>query len=226
MKIAILGGTGHEGAGLAYRWAAKGHTIIIGSRSAERAAQAADELTNKLTLISPNHGPLTGTDNLTAAQQGEIVVLSVPYSAQTPTLNAVKEALHDKILLTVVAPLGPKAARTWIPPEGSAAQQAQDLLGDTARVVAAFQTIGAAHLQDLDHVIDCDVLVCGDKKADRDIAVSLATDAGMRGVHAGSLVNAQVPEALVSMLIAINIRYKIKDAGIRITGLDNAPQEA
>ncbi len=216
MKIAILGGTGNEGFGLGFRWAAAGHQIIIGSRLAEKGASAAAEMLAKL----PAGVSVSGTDNLSATQQAEIVVLSVPYSAQEKTLETVKEALTGKLLITVVVPLGEKAARVWRPPSGlSAAEEAQAQVGDGARVVAAFQNISAHHLLDLAHEIDCDVLICGEKGADKELVAQLCADAGMRGVNAGPLANASVAEGLTAVLIGINIRHKIKNAGIRITGI-------
>jgi NADPH-dependent F420 reductase len=164
--------------------------------------------------------PITGTDNLSAAQQAELVVLSVPYQAQEKTLATVMEALADKLLLTVVAPTGEKKARVWRLPSGlSAAEEAQQQVGDITAVVAAFQNIGAHHLLDLEHQMDCDVLVCGDKGADKQVALQLCEDAGMRGVNAGALQNASVAEGMTAVLIAINIIHKAKSAGIRITGI-------
>lgn len=216
MKIAILGGTGDEGFGLGYRWAAAGHEIIIGSRKEEKGAEAAVSMREKL----PN-GTINGTDNLSAAQQAELVVLSVPYWAQASTLESVKSALDGKILLTVVAPTGEKAARVHRLESGlSAAEEAQNQLGEGTRVVAAFQNIGAHHLLDLDHEMDCDVLVCGEKKEDKAVAMQLCRDAGLRGVNAGALQNARAVEELTAVLIAINIIHKVKSAGIRITGLE------
>ena len=216
MKIAILGGTGNEGFGLGYRWAANGYEIIIGSRKTEKGAQAAVDMKERLP-----DGNISGTDNLTAAQQAEIVVLSVPYWAQQSTLETVKSALEGKILVTVVAPTGEKAARVYRLESGlSAAEEAQNQLGESTRVVAAFQNIGAHHLLDLEHKMDCDVLVCGDKKADKAVAMQLCADAGLNGINAGALQNARAVEELTSVLIAINIIHKKKSAGIRITGLD------
>lgn len=217
MNVAILGGTGKEGAGLAYRWAIAGHHIIIGSRVAERAVEKAAELTSLL----PGFGePLRGTDNLTAAAESDVIVLSVPYSAQAATLETVKPVLAGKVMISVVVPLQPpKVANVWLPEAGSAAAEAQAYLGAETRVVAAFQNVSAEHLLSIDHAVDCDVLICGDKAADRDIAAQLAKDAGMRGIHAGPLVNAGIVEGLTAVLISINIRHKIKNAGIRITGI-------
>jgi NADPH-dependent F420 reductase len=215
VKIAILGGTGPEGSGLGFRWAAAGHSIIIGSRLADKGERVAGELKALLP-----EGDIVGTDNLSAAQEAENIVLTVPYAAQEPTLAAVKEALAGKLLISVVAPTGKPPARVWRPPSGlSAAEEAQQQLGEEVRVVAAFQNISAHHLMDLAKELDSDVLVCGDKKADKQIAVDLCADAGMRGVNAGALQNAGVVEGMTAVLIAINVIHKIKNAGIRITGI-------
>jgi NADPH-dependent F420 reductase len=215
VKIAILGGTGPEGSGLGFRWAAAGHSIIIGSRLADNGERVAGELKALLP-----EGDIVGTDNLSAAQEAENIVLTVPYAAQEPTLAAVKEALAGKLLISVVAPTGKPPARVWRPPSGlSAAEEAQQQLGEEVRVVAAFQNISAHHLMDLAKELDSDVLVCGDKKADKQIAVDLCADAGMRGVNAGALQNAGVVEGMTAVLIAINVIHKIKNAGIRITGI-------
>lgn len=215
MKIAILGGTGKEGSGLGYRWAAAGHEIIIGSRSAEKGARVGSELQAELPDAT-----ITGTGNLSAAQQGELIVLSVPYEAQEATLADVKEALPGKLLVTVVAPLKSPKARVWRLPSGlSAAEEAQQQVGENVSVVAAFQNISAIHLKDLDHDLDCDVLICGDEKAGKEVAMQLCNDAGMRGVDAGALQNASVVEGLTAVILGINIRHKIKNAGIRVTGI-------
>ncbi len=199
MKIAILGGTGNEGFGLGFRWALAGHEIIIGSRLEEKGALAAA----RMLELAPGT-VISGTNNLSAAQKAELVVLSVPYWAQEPTLEAVKSALDGKLLLTVVAPTGEKAARALRLPSGlSAAEEAQQQMGDITRVVAAFQNIGAHHLLDLDHQSECDVLVCGDKGADKKIVIQLCEDAGMRGVNAGSLQNSSVVEGMTSEITPI-----------------------
>ena len=215
MKIAILGGTGNEGFGLGYRWAATGHDIVIGSRKQEKGAKAAADMLEKLP-----EGNISGTDNLSATKQAEVVVLSVPYWAQEDTLAAVQEALTDKLLITVVAPSGEKKSRVHHLESGlSAAEEAQAQLNGITQVVAAFQNIGAHHLLDLSHEMDCDVLICGDKKDDKAVAMQLCADAGLRGVNAGALQNARAVEELTAVLIAINIIHKVKSAGIRVTGL-------
>ena len=216
MKIAILGGTGNEGFGLGFRWAAAGHEIIIGSRMAEKGATAAADMQARL----PEIASVSGTDNLTAAQQAEVVVLSVPYQAQAATLEQARPGLQDKLLISVVAPSGEKKSRVYTLESGlSAAEEAQEQLGDATRVVAAFQNIGAHHLLDLDHALECDVLVCGEKKEDKAVALQLCADAGLRGVNAGALQNARAVEGLTAVLIAINVIHKSPSAGIRITGI-------
>lgn len=215
MKIAILGGTGPEGSGLGLRWAAAGHEVIIGSRQAEKGERVAAEL----NAILPD-GAIAGTDNLTAANQADIAVLAVPYAAQGPTLDGLRQALSGKVLVSVVAPIQSPPARVWRLPSGqSAAEEAQEQLGESTRVVAAFQNVGAHHLKDLSHAPDCDVLVCGDNKDDKEIVMALAKDAGFLAVNAGALQNASVVEGMTAVLIGINIRHKVKDAGIRITGI-------
>jgi NADPH-dependent F420 reductase len=191
--------------------------VLVGSRSAERGAQAAAEMNGEL----PANAPLVrGGDNASMAGEAEIVVLSVPYKAQQPTLEAVRAVLDGKLLISVVVPLQPpKVSHVWHPAAGSAAQEAQEYLGDVARVVAAFQNISAELLPSPDHVVDCDVLVCGDDKVDKAVAIELAQDAGLRGIDAGPLQNAGVVEGLTAVLIGINIRHKTKHSGIRITGI-------
>ena len=215
MEIAILGGTGPEGSGLGLRWAAAGHKVIIGSRQAEKGMRVAQEL---LELLP--EGEISGTDNLSAVEAAGIAVLTVPYEAQENTLKDVSHFLFGKLLVTVVAPTSTPKSRVWRLPSGlSAAEEAQETLGPDVRVVAAFQNIGAHNLKDLDYQMDCDVLVCGKNKEDKKIVMDLCSDAGFRGVNCGALQNATVAEGLVSLLIAVNIIHKSKDAGIRITGI-------
>ncbi|MCB0214361.1 MAG: NADPH-dependent F420 reductase [Anaerolineae bacterium] len=213
--IAVIGGTGNEGPGLARRWAASGqYNVIIGSRQAEKAERVAAELNEQI-----GQNLLTGMANEDAAQAADICVMTVPYSAQAATLTGLKEILQGKILVDVTVPLKPpKVARINIPAGLSAAQEGQAILGEGVRVVSAFQNISSAHLAD-DHEIECDVLICGDDKAAKQEVIALAEAAGLRGIDAGLLQNAVAAEALTSILIGINIRYKIKGAGIKITGL-------
>ncbi len=215
MKIAILGGTGHEGPGLALRWAQAGHQVIIGSRQEEKARRTAARLNERL-----GRPLIVGMHNEDAARAGEVAVLTVPYAAQNALLTALRPALQGKLLIvTTVALRPPKVARVYIPPEGSAAEQAQAVLGETVRVVAAFQNVGAHALEDLSQPVACDVLVCGKRKADKAIAIQLAESLGTRGIDAGPLVNSKAVEAMTSVLIGINIRYHVPAAGLRITGI-------
>jgi 8-hydroxy-5-deazaflavin:NADPH oxidoreductase len=211
--IAVLGGTGALGSGLAYRWVSAGYSVILGSRSAERAEAAAAEIRDAIG------GEVSGLGNKDAAKTADIVVLTVPHSNQKPSLEEVMTEVQGKILVDVTVPLAPpKVARVNLPPEGSAGKAAQLLLGDDVRVVSAFQNVAAAHLRELDHDINCDVLVSGNDPAARSAVVELVEAASMRGWHAGPIDNAVVAEALTSVLIHMNRRYKIDGAGIRITG--------
>ena len=150
----------------------------------------------------------------------DLVVLAVPYSAQRATVEEVREALAGKILIDVTVPLvPPRVSRVQLPSGGSAVEAIAQMLGPQTRVVSAFQNVSAHYLSDLDRSIECDVLVCGDDKDAREVAVRLAADAGLRGVHAGVLANSAASEALTSALIAINRHYKVPAAGIRITGV-------
>ncbi len=213
--IAILGGSGDLGGGLARRWAKSGYEIIIGSRTREKAEAAAQNLS-----IGSN-SKVSGLDNLMAAEKGEIVVLTIPFSHHKSSLTEVKAALSGKILIDVTVPLmPPKVGLVQLPDGGSAGQIAQNLLGDDVKVVSAFQNVAAHHLNS-DHEIDCDVLVTGNDKEARGTVIALATDAGMRAFHAGPIENSVVAEALTSVLIQINRQYKCH-AGIRISGLTNA----
>ena len=216
--IAVIGGAGAEGSGLALRWAHAGHRVLIGSRNAERAAAKAVELN---TLIGATR--LEGLDNRAAAERAQIVVLTVPYAAQLPTLRDLKPALAGKILVDVTVPLvPPRVARVQLPEGGSAVEIAQRELGPEVKVVSAFQNVSAHHLMDLGHTVDCDVLVCGDDKDAREAVVALAHAIGLRGLHAGALANSVAAEALTSLLIFMNRHYKSPGAGIRITGLPGA----
>ncbi len=214
-QIAVIGGTGKEGKGLALRWASAGYEIIIGSRDAARAEIAAQDLNT--TLGKSN---VRGLSNADAAREAELVVLSVPYEAHAATLDAIAEAAQGKILIDVTAPLDPdnrrKAQRV---PEGSAAQAAQQRLGANVRVVAAFQNISYTHLSDLHEKPACDVLVCGNDKAAKKQVIELARAAGMAAFDAGPIENAVVAEGLTAVLININLQFKIKNAGIQITGM-------
>jgi len=216
--LAILGGSGDLGGGLAFRWARAGYPVIIGSRSAEKAEQAAAALAARVP-----QGRVRGLDNAAAAAAGDIVVLTVPFANQVPTLEAVKAQLQGKILVDVTVPLvPPRVGTVQLPAGGSAGQIAQNLLGEGVRVVSAFQNVAAAHLEDPDHDPDCDVLVCGNDAAACEQVLALVAAAGMKGWHAGPIANSVVAEALTSVLITLNRRYKIPGAGFRITGTPRA----
>jgi NADPH-dependent F420 reductase len=213
--IAVLGGTGKEGGGLALRWAHRGHKVIIGGRSAERAGETAAAMNAQLASES-----ITGATNLAAAAQADIVVLAVPYAAQQLTVQEVRRELAGKILIDVTVPLvPPKVSRVQLPDGGSAVEAVQKLLGDEVKVVSAFQNISAHHLTKLDEEIECDVLVCADDPEAADIVVALAQEIGLRAWNAGPLANSVVAEGLTSVLIALNRRYKVPGSGIRITGV-------
>ena len=213
-KITIVGGSGALGAGLAKRWARKGHQIIIGSRDEKRASEAATRLNHEAGTKS-----IIGLENKEASENGEIVVLTVPFSNHMSTLSLIAPVLDNKILIDVTVPLVPPKVRTvHIPEGGSCAKAAQEFLGKSVRVVSAFQSVAATHLDDLEHEIDCDVLVCGNDPEAREVVVGLASDADMKAWHAGVIANSIVAEAMTSSLIFINNRYKIDGAGLRITG--------
>jgi NADPH-dependent F420 reductase len=220
--IAVLGGTGQEGGGLAFRWALHGHDVIIGSRSAEKARAGAEELN---ALLS-GKASVRGASNADAAREARIAVLTVPYAAQRDTAEAVREHLGGKILIDVTVPLTAPVDRVQLPRGESAVVALQRALGTDVKVVSAFQNVSAAHLKDAHHEVDCDVLVCGDDAAARAVAVELAHDAGLRAWHAGALANSAASEALTSVLIAINKHYKVRASGIRITGVPEAKRLA
>lgn len=213
MVIAILGGTGKEGAGLALRWAKAGHRVIIGSRDPARAASRAVEM-NRLA----GRQTVEGMSNLLAAQAGEVVVLTVPYAGQRALLEEVRGALTGKVVVDTVVPLDPTNPRRYtVPPAGSAAQEAQALLPES-KVVTAFHHIAAHELAELGRPVDSDLLVAGNDKAAKQQVLELGQSMGLRSYDVGGLEQAQTLERLTPLLIGLNIRYKSKRGGIRITG--------
>jgi NADPH-dependent F420 reductase len=215
MRIAVLGGTGKEGSGLALRWAHAGHEVVIGSRDADKASRVAEEL--NLVLGQQR---IQGAGNRAAASRADVVVLSVPYSAHADTLAMVRDSLAGKVLVDVTVPINAgDVLRVSVPAGGSASKEAQAIVGPSTRVVTAFQNISATHLRRLDATIDCDVLVCGDDEDAKRIGMQLVTDAGLRPWDAGPLDNAVAVEGLTPILLGINKRHRLKGAGIRITGL-------
>lgn len=217
--IAIIGGTGAEGGGLAKRWAAAGYPVLIGSRDAERAHAKAETLNAELAALENSH-PAQGMDNDRAAQEGTIVVLTVPYNAHAATLTSLKAYVEGKIVVDCTVPLKPPhVMRVQLPDAGSAAMEAQQLLGEGVRVVSAFQNVSAERLSDLAADVNCDVLVTGNDPAARETVVQLAKAAGMVGYQAGRLENAAAAEAMTSILIFMNKHYKAHGAGIQITNV-------
>ena len=206
--IAVIGGTGKLGAAIARRLAKAGRKVIIGSRLAESGDKVANEL---------GFG-LTGLANADAAQAGDIVIVAVPFAAQEATLAEIAPHVAGKIVVDTTVPLvPPKVMRVQLPPEGSAAQRAQKLLGETVTMVSAFHSV-AAHKLATDENIACDVLVFGDDKNARAQVVELVTQTGLRGIHGGALANSAAAEAMTSILIFINKTYSVDGAGIQITG--------
>ena len=220
--IPIIGGTGALGAGLATRWAQAGVPVVLGSRSAERAEEAAA----KVRAAVPG-ADVSGLENAEAANQGQIVFLTVPFRAQSENLNNLREALSPgQILVDCTVPLAAavsgKATRSLGVWQGSAAQQAQEMVPEGVIVVAALHTVGAPTLSDTGAELGEDVLVCGDKKADKArVARLIELIPGLRAVNAGALEMARIVEQLTPMLISVNSRYKAH-AGIRLTGLPDA----
>ena len=207
--ISLLGGTGDLGTGLATRLLKAGFKVIIGSRTLEKA-QLAERSLGKNTK---------GLLNKDAALQGEIVILTVPFAHQRGIVEECKTELKGKLFIDTTEPLmPPKVATVQLPSEGSAAEIAQNILGDDVRVVSAFQNISAELLQS-DKEIDCDVLVCGNKKEWRQEVIDLVTALGMKGWHAGMLPNSAAVVAMTSVLISINKHHVISHSGIKVTGL-------
>ena len=214
MKIAVLGGTGNLGFALAWRWARAGYEIIIGSRVVAKAQQAASEI-NKRTC----NGLARGIDNVAAVNAADIIVMTVPYAAHNATIETIKPHLSGQILVDTTVPLKPpKVDVVQLPEKGCVAVQTQILVGDKARVVAAFHNV-AANVLNKDVDINCDVLVTSDDLDARKIIMQLSEEAGCHALDAGVLANAIAAEVFTSILIHINKTYKKGHAGFRITGL-------
>ena len=217
MKIAILGGTGEQGPGLALRWALAGDDVIIGSRQKEKGERVAAELNAEL-----GRDLLRGTDNVEAAAAADVVFITVPYSAHVKTLETVREQVQGKIFVDVSVPLDPDNARRVVMPEaGSATEEAKQILGDGVQVVCALQNISAHLLRDVKAAIDCDVLLCGDKNA-RPVVAGLVRKLGINPIDVGPLAAASLIEPITALLIRLNIKNKVHSAGIRITGLSES----
>ena len=221
LTIAVLGGTGKEGKGLAYRWAKAGYQVLIGSRYSEKAVTIASEIMELLE----GESSVVGTTNLEAAQQADIVVVTVPYAGHREILESVKDALSGKLVIDTTVPLvPPKVSKVQMPMAGSAAQEAKEILGESVEVVAAFQNISYEHLL-RDEDVECDVLVTGSSKKARQEALTLVEAAGLIGWDAGPIENSVVVEGLTSVLININKQYGSTHAGIRITGAQKSSSD-
>jgi NADPH-dependent F420 reductase len=219
-KIAILGGTGPEGLGLANRFARAGEHIVIGSRDSARATEAASQLRERIGAAAN----IEGTDNATAAAQSEIVVLTIPFSGQAALLKSLKSVWKaGTIVIDSTVPLAASVGGTatrmigvWA---GSAAEAARELLPQNVSLAAAFHNLGAELLAG-DAPIDCDVLVCSDDEKAKQLAIELAGKiSGVRALNGGRLEGARIVESITALLIGLNIRYKVHSAGVRFTGL-------
>lgn len=214
MTIAILGGTGKEGAGLAARWARVGHAIIIGSRDPERARAKAAEL-----RAATGKPAITGAGNAEAAAQGELVVIAVPAGGLAAILPDARQACRGKVVVSTVVPLTFGGPRLFTPPPaGSSAEEAQALLPE-AKVVAAFHHIAAHELSATEHDIECDLLLCGADADAKKAVAALGASMGLRAIDVGPLSNAGPLESITAVLATVNRRYKLKNSGIKITGL-------
>lgn len=217
--IAVIGGTGAEGSAIALRLGHAGYRVIIGTRNAAKGGRVAAELNNHLAKACV----IEFAGNVEAAKMADIVILTVPYAAQQTTVREIAAVLEGKILIDATAPLvPPKVSNVQLPPGGSAVAEIQRMLGDKVRVVSAFQNVAAHKLRQLGADVECDVLVCGDDVEARSTTRELIARMGLRAIDAGPICNSAAAEALTSLLIFFNRRYKVSGSGIRITGLDEA----
>ena len=213
-SLAIVGGTGALGTGLAYRWARAGYSVAIGSRSPEKGAAAAAELRKRL----PN-AKVSGAGNRDVARSAAVIILTVPYTHHQSTLEMIKAEVQGKIVVDTTVPLvPPQVTRVQLSDDWPVARSAQSFLGDNVRVVSAFHNVAAGHLQREKGPDDGDVLVYGNDSDARQAVIDLVAATGLRGLHAGSIDNSVASEALTSVLIFINKQYKIDGTGLRITG--------
>ena len=209
--IGIFGGTGALGSALSKKWSKAGHQIIIGSRNADKAISVAEEINAEI-----ENDNVTGSDLMETAKNCGIAVLAVPYFSHSETLNQIKPFLSGKILVDTTVPLSKPVTKVNLPKNGSAALEAQMLLGEEVHVVSAFQNIGS-HLVGSEEKIDAEVLVCGNSNDAVDEVITLIGDLGLQCWHAGSIENSAAAEALTSVLISINQKHKLKSSGIKIT---------
>jgi NADPH-dependent F420 reductase len=215
--VAIIGGTGKEGSTLARRFAKAGVRTLIGSRDAEKARRMATDI-NKMF----NTKVVEGYSNCEAADKAQVVAITLPYFCMMDMLAEIKRCVEGKIVINLASSLDPeKKSRAKLNPHGSITQEAQDFLGENVKVIAAFQNIAPEQLESLGKV-ETDVLVCGGDREARDTVICLVRTIGMEAYDIGAIQNAVVVETLTAALIAINIRYKVRGAGIHIVGI---PQE-
>ncbi len=213
--VAVIGGTGKEGNALATRFARAGLRVVIGSRDPLKAQNAANQLNTRLGIAA-----VEGFANREAAAKGDVVLLSVPYNGMQPILDVIRDAAQGKIVVNIASSLEPeRKSRAQVPPAGSVTAEVQQFFGEGTRVVAAFQNISPEKLEAVDEKIDSDVLVCGGDKEARATVIALIRQIGIDAFDAGALANAIAVEALTAVLIAVNLKYKVRGAGIRLTGV-------
>ncbi|ADG13605.1 NADPH-dependent F420 reductase [Methanocaldococcus infernus] len=220
MKISIIGGTGEQGFALALRLLIKGFHVIIGSRSEEKALMTVEEI--KKILGERLKGKVEGKNNIEAAKEGDVVVLSIPYEYTIPTIKALKDELKGKIVISMGVPLataiGDKPTRLLYPPDGSVAEMVQNILKES-KVVGALQNVSNKVLRDIEKEVDCDILITGDdEEAKRVVKEILEKIDGVRVIDCGDLEKSRIVESITALLIALNIKYKA-ETGIRITNL-------
>jgi 8-hydroxy-5-deazaflavin:NADPH oxidoreductase len=215
--IAVVGGTGAEGSAIALRLGHAGYRVVIGTRNPPKGATVAAELNEILGNTAIGY-----RNNTKAAEVADIVVLTVPYNAQQTTVDEIRGSLTGKILIDATAPLvPPKVSNVQLPPGGSAVAAIQDTLGDEVRVVSAFQNVAAHKLRQLEADVECDVLVCADDADARKTVLELISRIGLRGIDAGPICNSAAAEALTSVLIFLNRKFKVPGSGIKIVGLND-----
>ena len=222
MKVTILGGTGEQGFGLALRLA-KNYEVIIGSRRREKAQEAAERIKEILSSKGIPYRNVVGMENREASREGDIVILSIPYQHILSTIGDLKEELKGKVVVSIGVPLasaiGDKPTRVVLPFQGSVAQMVQEYLKDS-KVVSAFQNVSAKVLECVEEPVDCDILVCGDDEEAKRIVIEMVESIeGCRGIDCGNLEMSRYVEQITPILIGLNIRYRLKGSGIRITGL-------
>ncbi len=230
-KVAIIGGTGDLGFGLALRWALAGVQVIIGSRDENKAKGGARRIEESLKAHAPDESgriSISGMENAQAAAQAAVSVLAVPISAQAEILKSIRGSLTDAVLVDATVPLaaavGGKPTRTLQLWQGSAAEQARELVPATTRVLAAFHNVSAGALQDLSLTPECDVFVCGDNQEAKQILFPLVKlIPGLRPIDAGPLEMSRIVEGITALLISVNRRHRVHHSGIRITGLNLEP---